>query len=250
MSLAMSVVAHKSQPLSAAAQRHGLTYELHDAEFVDSRVEKKRPRKMAQKRGYCWKFYLHPHASLPLFKPPMTYLAYFIDCDAVTIGIVRMKHQLTAPDRLISGVTEWVLLERDVINDEISNLYQNCDDEDDLKVFGKPPLSRSDIGGLTGKRSEAARQAAKEGRWDDIPGDLMQRYASNFKAMYEIYNGLIPKPQGSVDKRTSTNSGHIQPDLQELLDANPNEDMVVVEQSPGSGVAMTINLKKLREIKL
>lgn len=56
-----------------------------------------------------------------------------------------------------------------------------CKKEEDFEEFGEPPLERYTAGGQTTKKQwEEALEAAKQGRMDDIPAQMLIRYYSTF----------------------------------------------------------------------
>lgn len=71
-----------------------------------------------------------------------------------------------------------------------------CSKQSELNEIGTRPLEPKDGGLLEKQRHEDARTAAKEGRFDDIPADLYNRYMGNFHRMYSMHRPVPP----SVDK--------------------------------------------------
>ena len=67
-----------------------------------------------------------------------------------------------------------------------------CKKEGDFEEFGIKPLSQSEKGKKEKERWSDAFQAAKEGRFDDIPEDLRTRYYGTYK---KIREDSIEKPK-------------------------------------------------------
>ena len=84
----------------------------------------------------------------------------------------------------------------------VDQAVEYCKKEGDFEEFGIKPMSQTEKGAANKRRYEEALQMAKEGRFDDIPGDLLTRHYTTYKKIRADY---IPKPQ--TLSTTSTTSG-------------------------------------------
>ena len=67
-----------------------------------------------------------------------------------------------------------------------------CKKEAKFEEFGIKPMSQTEKGTANKRRYEEALDAAKAGRFDDIPGDLLTRYYATYKKIRADY---IPRPK-------------------------------------------------------
>lgn len=74
----------------------------------------------------------------------------------------------------------------------IDQAVEYCKKEGDFEEFGVKPKTQQEKGDSNKKRFADAYQAAKEGRLDDIPGDIRLRYYGTIKKIKEDHD---PRPQ-------------------------------------------------------
>jgi len=74
----------------------------------------------------------------------------------------------------------------------VDQAVEYCKKEGDFEEFGIKPMSQKEKGAANKRRHEEAFEAAKEGRFEDIPGDLRTRFYSTYK---KIRSDYLPKPQ-------------------------------------------------------
>jgi len=67
-----------------------------------------------------------------------------------------------------------------------------CKKDGDVYERGDPPMTQEEKGAANKRRYAEALDAAKEGRFDDIPEDLYTRHYQTYKKIREDY---LPKPQ-------------------------------------------------------
>ena len=63
----------------------------------------------------------------------------------------------------------------------VDQAVEYCKKEGDFEEFGIKPMSQTEKGAANKRRYEEALQMAKEGRFDDIPGDLLTRHYTTYK---------------------------------------------------------------------
>jgi len=63
----------------------------------------------------------------------------------------------------------------------VDQAVEYCKKEGDFEEFGIKPMSQKEKGAANKRRHEEAFEAAKEGRFEDIPGDLRTRFYSTIK---------------------------------------------------------------------
>jgi len=74
----------------------------------------------------------------------------------------------------------------------VDQAVEYCKKEGDFEEIGIKPMSQKEKGAANKRRHEEAFEAAKEGRFEDIPGDLRTRFYSTYKKIRADY---LPKPQ-------------------------------------------------------
>lgn len=102
-------------------------------------------------------------------------------------GYVHFKHQKT-----LSAVKK--LMPRAHLEERRGTIQQAvdyCKKDGDFEEFGEKPKTQEEKGAANKRRYDEALQAAKEGRMDDIPGDLLTKHYNTYKRIREDY---LPKP--------------------------------------------------------
>ena len=151
-----------------------------NAAVGDMALIRRRRSKGVSPRFKAWKFEIRESDQRPKFVEPMQYLAYANHADDSCTGLVYFRHQLTPPRRHIRCAT-FTALPGDTLHAEIQTLL----DEDDIVQFGKPPYTRAEAGSRCMQRYDDALQAAKEGRWDDIPADIRFKHEKNLELIHQ-----------------------------------------------------------------
>jgi len=72
----------------------------------------------------------------------------------------------------------------DKMRGTFARAVEYCEKDGDFAERGIRPMTQAQKGGAEQERWDLAREAAKEGRFDDIPSDIYMRYRSVCKAVF------------------------------------------------------------------
>lgn len=139
------------------------------------------PKKNRMVRHKSWSFSLKDaDGRRPLLVHPIRYLGYKVTEDDTLSGVVVFNHQLAMPHRHLPTGTSMFPLPKLSVYDSIETLRN---DYKDLEEFGVPPMTNKQKSAARYKPLDDALQAAREGRFTDIPNDMWLKYGAQFNAI-------------------------------------------------------------------
>lgn len=103
-------------------------------------------------------------------------------------GYVRFKSQRTMASVIKKMPGSHIEIKRGTCEQAIAY----CKKDGKFTEIGTPPMSQTQKGDVNKRRYEEAFQAAKEGRFSDIPADLQTRHYNTYK---KIRSDYMPKPE-------------------------------------------------------
>lgn len=147
---------------------------------------------MSKSRDYCFTInnYTEDHINL-LAEIDCVYVVYGKETGASGTphlqGYIRFKSPKTL--KAASKAVPNAHLERKA--GTVKQAVDYCKKDGDVYERGEIPMTNEEKGACNKRRYEEALQAAKEGRMDDIPADLLTRHYGTYKKIREDY---LPKP--------------------------------------------------------
>lgn len=122
---------------------------------------------------------------------PIRYIAHGLDSDGKLLGVICFKHQLAMPYRHLPKGALLLPLPRDTLQEAIETLKNDFGEE--MDELGTRPMTQKEKAYVRFKPLDDAVDAAKEGRWDDIPNRIWLKYGTQLNAIKSVYHPDAPK---------------------------------------------------------